>query len=392
MLPFKKILWLLPDSGNYVFNSTAAGLEILGVDVELFSYRDEVFNVGIKEVERNILSKVENGSYDFVLLSLYESSYELLISFLNQVNEFSPLALLLGDDEIYLTTQSIYFAHHVDVVITSDFIGRFIYDQIGTPSVYYALPALDLDAPPVMEKDIDVSFVGDCTKADRMEYISYLRDNGIEVKTFGRGGEGGYVSREEYRRIFSRSRINLNFTKSSVPRDVIKYEPWRQSVRQVKGRPLEIVKNNGFCLTENVFGLEQILEPKKEIDVFEDKYQLLDKVSYYLGNPDKVAAMSELADNRIKSDFDEIGHLESAFLKVYESIQSERHYSRNVLPSCDYFNSSIARCNFYLFLRLLLARKLTYSFQMVPYFFQFKRGYFEGILCALGNVVFKWLK
>jgi hypothetical protein len=155
----------------------------------------------------------------------------------------------------------------------------------------------------VIEKDIDVSFVGDYTKGDRKHYIEYLIENGVEVKLFGKGTPGGLILREVIPEIFSRSRINLNFTKIDKLSWINKNNPLLHRVRQNKGRPIEIALTRSFCLSENSPSMDYMFEIGKESAVFNSKEELLEKVKYYLLNHSERENIALNAYQRALSDY-----------------------------------------------------------------------------------------
>jgi hypothetical protein len=131
-----------------------------------------------------------------------------------------------------------------------------------------------------------------------MEYINYLSENGIRVETFGDGSKNGFAKKEDRSRIFSRSKINLNFTKCNRHQNSTWYlcdNNLVSLVRQNKGRPMEIAMTNSFCLSEYSPSLSYTFEIGKDIDVFYDKEDLLRKVHYYLENKDLRMQMANSA-------------------------------------------------------------------------------------------------
>lgn len=119
-------------------------------------------------------------------------------------------------------------------------------------------------------KDIAVSHIGQIYGI-RREYITRLEDSGIVVESWGKGSKYGYVSIGKMAEIFNRSKINLNFC-----------NPFHGNIPQRKARPFEITGSGGFLLTDYADGMEDCFEINKEMVVFKDKTDLVDKVKYYL--------------------------------------------------------------------------------------------------------------
>ena len=210
--------------------------------------------------------------------------------------------LFILDDEMIFDTLSRYYAQAFDAVITNDYYATFAYRKLGLLSLWYYYSGYGKDTlyPVAIDKDIDVSFVGDCTKADRIAYIKFLRENGIKVKTFGKDSENGIVKIEDLSEIFSRTKINLNFTKVdrySIYAWFLEDNTITNLVRQSKGRLLEIAMTNSFCLSEYFASVEIPFEVGKEADVFYDKNELLEKIKFYLENEE---ARIQIANNAYK--------------------------------------------------------------------------------------------
>ena len=215
---FNRIMCLQPDTSHEAYTSNVTALRMLGADVLPINYREETLRLGISGARKNILKILEDFSPDLVLIGFFQNSYELSPEYLRRISSKVPLVIHPGDDELYGTYQTIYFVQSADAVMTPDYGGRFMYEQMSIPTVYLRQPVLDfVDPPPGIKKTIDVSYIGDCTKADRSDFIRYLRENGIEIVTYGHGSENGFISRQEFLRIISVSKITLNFVKRDVP-------------------------------------------------------------------------------------------------------------------------------------------------------------------------------
>ncbi len=74
-------------------------------------------------------------------------------------------------------------------------------------------------------------------------------------------------------------------------------------IRDIKGRPFEVASVGGFILSEYFSGLEYMFEIGKEIEVFYDTDDLIEKVKFYLDNDslrEKIAYNGYL---KVKSDY-----------------------------------------------------------------------------------------
>jgi len=253
---------------------------------------DSIILNGGKKTEHDIEKIVSENNVSIIFFAPNGSDYGLSIEFFrrlkNQTGAKNVLWIL--DDEMIYDTLSKYYCQVFDAVVTCDYYATYAYQKLGIPSLYYFSSYSKSDFHPVeANKDIDVSFVGDCTKSDRAEYINFLRERGINVEVFGKGSDNGFIRKEGLSEIFSRTKINLNFTKVDKPSAYAWYledNPILNLVRQNKGRPMEIAMTNSFCLSEYSPSLAVTFEIGRDMDVFYDKMDLLEKVQYYLKNED----------------------------------------------------------------------------------------------------------
>ena len=165
----------------------------------------------------------------------------------------------------------------------------------------------------------DVTFVGQ-PYGIRETAIDTLKRAGINVHAWGNGWPEGKLSQEEMLRVFSRSRINLNFADASSSNRTrlevltnshaitsLRNKPflWRlwsggQKLaawdkqrggsetnvlpRQIKGRVFEVPACGGFLLTQPAENLHEYLRPSHECATFDSVDDLVERVRYYLKN------------------------------------------------------------------------------------------------------------
>lgn len=126
-----------------------------------------------------------------------------------------------------------------------------------------------------LPKKYNVVFIG-VNFNDRQDYVDHLRKSGINVAAFGRGWNTGRLSQADMIEILNQAKIVLNFSGSQD----------HGHLRFLKGRVFEVTGMGCFLLTEQCVGLSDYFEIGKDLDVFSDKNELLQKVKYYLNQPD----------------------------------------------------------------------------------------------------------
>lgn len=276
----------------------------------VFYFSDSVRDLGVRKTEAIIEKTVRESGIGVVFFAPNGDNYELTIDFFKGLKNRTGCKCVLWmlDDEMIFDTYSKYYAQAFDAAVTTDYYASFAYRKLGVPAVYYFSSYYKDDFHPVdTEKDIDVSFIGDCTKGNRLDYIRHLRENGIDVMTFGDGTEAGFVSKEDMRLIFSRSKVNLNFTRLN------RYTPssWfleenalSNIIRQNKGRPMEIALTNSFCLSEYSASLSVTFQPGVDIDVFHDKETLLQKTRFYIDRDEQRSALAGRAYTKALQNYE----------------------------------------------------------------------------------------
>jgi spore maturation protein CgeB len=142
-----------------------------------------------------------------------------------------------------------------------------------------------------MPRDIDVSFIGQ-PYGDRREFIAFLCSQGIKVVTFGKGWEGGgRVSQGEMISILNRSRIVLDLSKASKGADL-----------QIKGRVFEATGAGALLVTQTTPHLEDYFEIGKEIVVYEDRSDCVEKIKALLADEPRRKEMAEAGYRRVMSE------------------------------------------------------------------------------------------
>lgn len=137
----------------------------------------------------------------------------------------------------------------------------------------------------------DVIFIG-ARYGIREEYIHYLIQNGINVQAYGQGWENGSVSTEKMVTLFNQAKIVIGF--SSVGKS--------EHIHIIKARDFEVPMTGIFYITQYHHELEQYFEIGKEIETYSGKKELLNKIRYYLDNPEvrrsiAVAGFNKTYDN-----------------------------------------------------------------------------------------------
>jgi glycosyl transferase family 1 len=310
-------LWLVPGLEHPAYKRFSAFFETLFKRYRALDYRQHYLDHGAASLRRAIASAMEDERPDILLYSQFPASYSYLSpQFVGGFRDRARIVALGFDDEIYFE-QSKFFYLQCDAVITTDIPDAARLRSAGIP-VHFA----QLEAPQaspgdeVMADDIPVSFVGDMTKPGRRKLVQALEDTGIAVQDFGHGSRNGRLSDAEVRRVFRRSQINLNFTRTNPPAWVVRSHPARAVAYQIKGRPFELAALKRFCLCEWGDCVEYWFKAGAEIGVFRDRAELIAEVRKYLADASLRHRMAAAAHDRYRRDYAPAVQFERIFSEI----------------------------------------------------------------------------
>ena len=162
-----------------------------------------------------------------------------------------------------------------------------------------------LYTPMDIEKDIDISFVGQ-PHGNRREILSHISNKGFELKVYGFNWEQfPRVPFHQMVRIFSRSKINLNLSNSST-----------MIGQQIKGRNFEIPGTRSFLLTDNAENLGEYYLDGKEIVIFNSVDEMIEKIKYYLNHEKQRELIAESSYKRTLSEHTWFHRYDEIFSRV----------------------------------------------------------------------------
>tara|TARA_B100001079_G_scaffold271275_1_gene288176 strand:+ start:346 stop:1500 length:1155 start_codon:yes stop_codon:yes gene_type:complete len=139
------------------------------------------------------------------------------------------------------------------------------------------------------KKDIDVSFLGQIFSYRnlRREYIEFLMESNVSayISVFERDNQ---VSNDKYFEILGRSKIAINFSYS-----VDKH--------QFKGRPIEIFHSGAMLLETYNKQTASLFRDGIDYVSFRDKFEMVEKIKYYLFHPDEAEKIAKSGRDRMLS-------------------------------------------------------------------------------------------
>lgn len=321
-----------------------------GVEAEFFPIDIHTQELGRDGANDLLLKRVKEEKPD--LLFCYLLSEEIKREVISEITNKTSTKTFnwFADDHWRVPIFSKYWAPLFTLVSTTDNKSVEWYKKYGITNVVKTQwganqnlykPLIDLRIERLKDAKIEdaVTFVGK-KFGNRGAYIQALENANLQVSAFGNGWQGGRLSQEEMLAVFSQSGINLNFSETHIAgtkamfksvaklfltKELGKYKfvghnffdnlKALRGMRKkcIKGRVFEVPACGGFLMTgKSDDDISQYYVPGKEIVVFENRDDMVEKCRYYLGHPqerDKIAKAGydrTLKDHTYEQRFKEI--------------------------------------------------------------------------------------
>ena len=313
------------NDGNSIYNSYTTGICNNYSNSIVIDYFNLYFEKGKEGFETTILDKIEESSIDLVFINFVSGDLTFDLTFLKTLSEKCYMLMNFYDTELFFEPIDRYYAQCANLVLlpTPSYFTHS-YSLLGI-SAYSSLSLFDSKKfkQLSLQKDIDISFVGDITKKSRQVFLEALIARGYNVEVYGKGSKNGSLSFEKMIEIFNRSKINLNFSDTVDERDFnsatnTDYSMVPNIMRymtQLKGRSIEIAMCEGFTLSQYAVGIEELFA-QDEIALFYDIEDLITQVDYFLQHDEIRQDMAQKAYKKATSTYDTT----LAFRKIFDII------------------------------------------------------------------------
>ena len=290
---------------SYEYFNFYLTLQQMGHQVELFDYMEELKALGREAMNRKLLNRVRETLPAVTILSLYTDQFNPDV--IDQLRQFSRTFCFFHDDT-WRVEYSRNWARHFDFFSSPDVHGPLKYRQLGLDNcIYFPFGCNEqifrkLDVP----KKYDVSFVG--TWHPYREWIvSRIRKAGIKVAVAGYRWAAGEVNQAQMVNYFNQSKINLNLSNSaswdmrylvSSSMAIVNRLRSKKNVEQMKARIFEVNGCGGFQLSYYVEGIANCYVPDREIVIYADVDDLIEKIRFYLKHDALRESIAEAGYNR----------------------------------------------------------------------------------------------
>lgn len=366
-----------------IWDSYKYGLEENIEGLIALDYYDLYFTHGKRgfEVELEKLIKTKNIQYLFI--SYAAEDFTIDLKFLYRLKQIYKLCIIntSPDPETFFESRDRYYFQLADYILPFTIIPKNSLYSFYNISAFtlYSLYNKNMFISKKLKKEIDVSFTGNLNKANRKEYIEYLQQNGINVKTYGAGSKYGFIKHAEMMKVINSSKINLNFTDSAYSThfdfntntNFTLGTKINSRIQQAKGRLIEIHLTNSFCLSQEGKGTRDLFDDDRII--FTTKEDLLEKINYYLQQEEKRETIAqELYQQALKFDaanrFKKILPLITYKSQIHEKLYIDKN-----------FITDYTSYHFLFFFNFLFKRNFSFAYKESKIFFKYRRFDFKTI-------------
>jgi len=263
----------------------------MGHDVHLFDYMVLEKKLGRVAMNVSLINHVVSTSPDLVFFIMYTDQFNT-----STIDTVRKHAKTLGffHDATWRQAYVEQWAAHFDWFSFADSHAKYIFNKKGLLNSLHLPYGVNetLYQQATQPKTVDVSFVGGWDPY-RQWLVNLLRKANIKVEVAGYRWPEGVFSHEAMVSLFGRSKISLNLSNSnswdiryllSSPHALVKRIRSNKNSEQLKARHFEIAATGTMQLSYYVEGLERYYEIGKEIAIFLDPDELVDKVRFYLAD------------------------------------------------------------------------------------------------------------
>jgi len=261
--------------------------------VKFNTARNSLF-YGQDNMNQQFLNMVKKEKPEF--LFIYFTYDEVYLESLLKIREISPntkVVNFFSDDDTQYEDFSRYVALfcNYNIIAQKQFEKSYKEEGIKNTFLIPLIANTDDFKPLNLDKKYDLTFIG-AQKQNRVGFIKYLKEKGINVRVFGSSWEkipelkdvyGGVPSNEEMINIINQTKINLSFTQG------------RHGIFHLKGRVPEVISCSSFLLTQHFKGHHDYFKEGSEIVSFKTNEELLKKVKYYLKEEKKRESIAKKA-------------------------------------------------------------------------------------------------
>ena len=314
---------------GYEYNNLFLTCREIFAQADFFDFGLPLQERGQKAMNDELVAFVRERKPDLTIFCLYQD--EFLPEVIDALGkEMTTLGYFF--DDTWRQSYVRLWAPRFDFFTTSSLSALRTYRDLGLTHALYS--PLGYNHFMYQKKDLpviyDVSFVGSI-HGHRQWIVNQLKKAGIAVSVWGAGWETGRLTQEQMIDVFNQSKLVLTLSNSlnydaryflQSPRWALRDLRYCKKHRdQIKARHFEVSGCGSCQISYYVEDLEHCYEIGKEILIFMDVDDLIEKIRYYLRHDDERSAIAEAGYRRATRDHT----LERRFRDIATAIQATRH-------------------------------------------------------------------
>ena len=265
------------------------------------------------------------------------------ITFLEELRKKAFMMIALDDTALFFNDWFRYLSQAFDLILSHDYVEKYRFALFGTKSLFFPQISnlkdfYDLDVDSI-KKDILISFVGRTDRIGRKEFIEHLEKNNVAIELYGEGTKNGMITAGQKIDIYKRSKISLNFSGCAEYFHDNGVKKIDKRIKQVKGRIWELVLCKTLVITDYAPCLEKSFDIGKEIVVFEDERDMLEKVRYYMQNDAERERIALNGLNRARRDVNYREVVRNLLQVIYKYSEEKTYRPNEIILDDDYLKS-----------------------------------------------------
>ena len=276
-------------------------------------YISEYKNKNFTEIVTDINKLIEQKNIQIVV---FDVDYFKFINFffIKKIN--SEIKILITGDDSELHEINSITASACDLVLSNCPLSVLKYKEKGYQAYQIHFDNGEIGKNKLIKKEFDVLFFGNITP-DRKEFLSYIENEGINLKNIGFESGGG-LPIEELLKFISKSKIVLNLSKSRTIKSVKSYtsENIYKFLYTFKGRIIIAGLNGAACVSEYSPGQELVFTDD-EVPTFFTKEECVKILKKLLNDNELLAKYTTCFNSKVENLFED----RKNFLPIFNAIE-----------------------------------------------------------------------
>jgi spore maturation protein CgeB len=269
-------------------------------DVHFFDFYNLLLDKGKEEMNRQLLALIKREQPDLTIFPLFQE--EFIPEVIEELKQYTTTLCYFFDD-MWRIEYAKRWAPRFNYVTTSSTHCLRRYREWDYDHAIFSLFGYNhfIYTKKDLQKLYDVSFVGGF-HGHRNWIIRQLRKAGINVSVWGMGWPKGRLTQEAMIDVFNQSKIALTLSNclSWDVRYLLGSPRWalcdlrrcKKTREQIKGRHFEVNGCGTFQISYYVEDLERCFDIGREIVIYSDIEDLVEKIRYYLKHEDEREAIA----------------------------------------------------------------------------------------------------